>query len=640
MIDITSMNANQIKAINWNEGPLLVLAGPGSGKTSVLAHRIAHLIAESAGESFRILGLTFTNKAATEMRKRINFLVPKASERVNLATYHSFSVAILRQHGHHLGISPDFTILSQDKERMTVLNEAIVKAGVANVEQNSQCLLHLVTRLTDQNITSDAAAEFLQQEFPDDAQQIGQIYGHYRRLMIENNELDFGGLVAEALKLLTETSAGKLVQRIYPYVCVDEFQDTSLSQYRMLCEIVNPVTKNLFAVADDDQIIYEWNGASPERIKQIQKNFEMTVLELPENYRCPSQVVDMANKLIANNPSHSRTDSVSGKPKDRTNRVRVMEFETAEDEADWIANDISELSVDSRRKCAVFARTRMALKRVVVALNKQGIHGHLHISKGVFNNYRMVWLYSILKLADSRQDGEQIRRICKSFYEIEGIELIVNDIVSQAMMAGGDCLRAWLTATLRKDLNPKTRSFLEDSMPNLADRLDVNNFVQDCFKWFEQRQKADPEPDYDTEYLEEKNVWHTLVTEFTADMDHKNMTLSALLQQIDLRSKEPPVKDGSIPCYTIFASKGMEFDHVYLISLSEDELPNWRSIKKGNQSREMQEERRVCFVAITRAKERLTLTYPLMISDYNKNPSRFLAEMGIEQDQINRPQSE
>ena len=118
----------------------------------------------------------------------------------------------------------------------------------------------------------------------------------------------------------------------------------------MLCEIVNPATRNLFAVADDDQIIYEWSGASPERIKQLQKNFEMTVLELPENYRCPLQVVDMANRLIAHNPSHSGTDSVSGKPEERTNRVRIMEFETAEDEADWIAKDISKRPVDFATK--------------------------------------------------------------------------------------------------------------------------------------------------------------------------------------------------------------------------------------------------------------------------------------------------
>ena len=630
MVGMSSLNANQFRAVNWGAGPLLVLAGPGSGKTDVLTHRIARLIEESAEESFHILGLTFTNKAATEMRRRVNALVPNADERVNLTTYHSFSAAILRQHGHHLGIRPDFAILSQEAERMAVLDKAVEGAGLAHADgYDSKRLLPLVTRLTARNVPADAAAESLLRELPDSARQIGEIYGRYRRLMIENNELDFGGLVAEALRLLTETAAGKLVRRIYPYVCVDEFQDTSLAEYQILCRIVDPATKNLFVVADDDQIIYEWNGASPGRLKELQKHFGMAVLNLPENYRCPADVVKMANSLIANNPSHHKAESVASKPVGQDQVVRVMAFNTTKEEADWIAKDIAELPVDLRRKCAVLGRTRKALEQVVAALKEQGMHGHLYVRKDEFANDRMVWLHSVIRLADSRQDGEQLRRVCESFYALEGADLITADIVSEAMIGGGDYLRAWLRAVLREELDTATRSFLESSMPRLADRLDVWGFIQNCFVWFKQRQKADPAPDYETEYSEEKGVWDTLVAEATEEIGREQMTLSALLQQIDLRSKEPPAPEGSIPCYTIFASKGMGFDHVYLIRLAEDELPSWWAVKEGDESREMQEERRVCFVAVTRTKKSLTLTYPLNISGYQKKPSRFLAEMGV-----------
>lgn len=630
MVDTSSLNANQLRAVNWGEGPLLVLAGPGSGKTGVLTHRIARLIEESAGESFRILGLTFTNKAATEMRRRVSALVPNADERINLTTYHSFSAAILRQHGHHLGIRPDFDILSQDAERMAVLDEAVAGAGLAHAEgYDGKRLLPLVTRLTARNIPADAAAESLRKELPDSAQQIGEIYGRYRRLMIENNELDFGGLVAEALRLLTGTAAEKLVRRIYPYVCVDEFQDTSLAEYQILCRIVDPATKNLFVVADDDQIIYEWNGASPGRLKELREYFGMAVLELPENYRCPAGVVKMANSLIANNPSHHKAESVAGKPGGQNQVVRVMAFDTAEEEADWVAKDIAELPAGSRRNCAILARTRKALEQVVVALRERGMHGHLYVRKDEFANDRMVWLHSIIRLADSRQDGEQLRRVCESFYALEGVDLITADIVSEAMIGDRDYLRAWWRAALRGDLAQATRSFLESSMPGLANRLDVEGFVQDCFGWFEQRQKVDPAPDYETEYSEERGVWDALVAEATEEIGREQMTLSALLQQIDLHSKEPSAPEGSIPCYTIFASKGMGFDHVYLIRLAEDELPSWWAVKRGNESSEMQEERRVCFVAVTRTQKSLTLTYPLSISGYTKRPSRFLAEMGV-----------
>ena len=630
-MDTSSLNANQLNAVNWGEGPLLVCAGPGSGKTNVLTYRIVRLIEGSEGKSFRILGLTFTNKAVAEMRKRVRDLVPNSDERITLTTFHSFSATILRQHGHHIGISPDFAVLSQETERMAVLDKAIAKAEMINSEgYTSERLLPLVTTLTDQNIAIEKAAEVLQEKIPDSAQHIGKIYKYYRQLMIENNELDYGALVAEALKLLTQTPVGKLVRRIYPYVCVDEFQDTTLAQYQVLCSIVDPSTKNLFVVADNDQIIYEWNGASPERIIELQKHFDMTVLELPENYRCPPEVVEMANKLISNNISHSRARSVASKDDELDHIVRVETFDTAEEEADWVARDIAKRSVSSRGNCVILAKTRIALKMVVDALEIHGLHGHLYVRKDEFTNDQMAWLHSVLRLADSKQNSEQLRRVCKSFCTMEGCDLIVSDIISEAVVSNGDYLRAWARTALREQLNSTTRSFLEISVPKLVDRLDFNGFISDCFKWFERRQETDATPDYKTEYEQEKKIWETLVAEATYDIGREKITLSALLQHMDLHSKEPPAPKDAIPCYTIHASKGMGFDHVYLIRLSEGELPDWRVVKKDDTSSEMQEERRICFVAITRAQKSLTLTCPQRISGYKKQPSRFLAEMGIE----------
>ena len=201
--------------------------------------------------------------------------------------------------------------------------------------------------------------------------------------------------------------------------------------------------KNLFVVADNDQIIYEWNGASPERIIELQKYFDMTVLELPENYRCPSKVVEMANKLISNNTSHSRTRSVAGKDDELDHIVRVETFDTAEEEADWIARDIAKRSVSSRGNCVILAKTRTALNQVVDALKINGLHGHLYVRKDEFTNDRMAWLHSVLRLADSKQDSEQLRRVCKSFRTMEGSDLIVSDIISEAAVSNGDYLRAW-----------------------------------------------------------------------------------------------------------------------------------------------------------------------------------------------------
>lgn len=504
------LNSSQLEAYNWNRGPLLVLAGPGSGKTRVLTHRMVRLIEESAGRHFQILGLTFTNKAAAEMQRRVSDLVPNADRRIRIDTYHSFGAAILRQHGHCLGISPDFAIMTQNSERTAVLEKAIVKAGMSHVDgYDTSQLLEIITRIMDAGVDTDMAAESLRWASPDTACRIGKIYGHYRQLMIKHGELDYGGLLSESLNLLTKTTIGGLIRRIYPFVCVDEFQDTNDAQYKMLCSIVDPSTKNLFVVADDNQTIYEWNGASPQRVCQIQERFGMDILQLPENYRCPADVVKMANKLIARNLRHDKAESVPIKTQQQQQQVvRIKEFDTVQKEADWIAVDIAARSLKVRQNCAVFARTQSTLKHVVDALDRRNIRAHLLNSRvSTFVNDRMMWLHSTLRLANSRQDDRQLVRICKLFYTLEGIDMVTDDIKSEAIMTcNGDLLRAWHQASLRSETRSTTRLFLQDEMPKLIDRLDVEGFVQGCFRWFALRQDEEPAPDYNGEYTDEKNA--------------------------------------------------------------------------------------------------------------------------------------
>ena len=280
MVDLSSLNANQLEAVSWNDGPLLVLAGPGSGKTRVLTYRIARIVEDSAGKTFRILGLTFTNRAASEMRTRVEDLVPNARNRILLTTFHSFCVDLLRQHGHHIGLRPDFTILPQTVDREAVLDEAIevVRRNHTDASYRGEQLLPMVNQLLDNCISPDDVLDELSNRNVENALAIAAIYSTYRRLMIEDNQLDFGCLIAEALGLLeSNPNVRRLISRVYPYVCVDEFQDTNLAQYRILANLVNPDTKNLFVVADDDQIIYQWNGADPKRLHALRTDFGVAV---------------------------------------------------------------------------------------------------------------------------------------------------------------------------------------------------------------------------------------------------------------------------------------------------------------------------------------------------------------------------
>ena len=636
--DLSSFNENQREAVQWQDGPLLVLAGPGSGKTRVLTHRIARIISETPDKHFRILGLTFTNKAAAEMRERIETLVPNANERTHLTTFHSFAADLLRQHGHHINLRPDFTILSQDTDRQILLDEAIDEVNKstteAEIKYSGEKLLPLITRLLDRSVTSDDVTNVLSSNKISEPEVIGAIYTAYRNRMIKDNKLDFGGLLAQAYSLLEQKPAvRKQIYKIYPYVCVDEFQDTNLSQYRILEHLVNPSTRNLFVVADDDQIIYQWNGASPERLYALRNDFKMRLLQLPENYRCPPQVIDIANGLIVHNIGRSEDKERlrARKAGDEQTPIRIMDFDTFEQEAKWVAKDLADRPINERGKCVVLARTRRLLEHIIrVLVDEEQVPAYLAMRKNEFIGAPMRWLHAVLRLANARQDREQLRRVCKAFFTLEGIDLNVKDIMSFASTDEGDYLRAWRKAILQQDgLEQHSRDFLVKSIPVLSDRLDFDRFISDAFEWFERLPENSPETwEHFTEFTEEKKTWQALVNDIMSQYGREQVTLHLLLQELDLRSKAPTPPNNAVPCFTIHASKGMEFDHVYLIGMVEDELPSWAAVKKGNDSREMQEERRNCFVAITRVQESLTVSYSREVFGWPKTPSRFLKEMG------------
>jgi DNA helicase-2/ATP-dependent DNA helicase PcrA len=297
-----------------------------------------------------------------------------------------------------------------------------------------------------------------------------------------------------------------------------------------------------------------------------------------------------------------------------------------------LAEDIASRKPDQRLNCAILSRTRKVLDTFIRALEESGLEGYLSIRKDEFATAPMRWLHGMLRLANSRQDREQLRRVCKAFYTLEGINLDVRDIISYASSEEGDYLRAWRQAVLnRSELTKQTKDLIENEVVELSDKLDFNAFITSAFQWFENLEAPGPEADIsrDEEYINEKDVWQELVREITAQYGRKSITLHLLLQELDLRSKAPVPNEGAIPCFTIHASKGMEFGHVYLTALVEDQLPSWAATKKGDDSREMQEERRNCFVAVTRAQKSLTLTYANRVFGWTKEPSRFLSEMNL-----------
>lgn len=359
MIDLSSLNENQREAVLWDKGPLLVLAGPGSGKTRVLTSRIARILEQSAGQYFRILALTFTNKAAAEMRARVEELVPKELSRVRLTTFHSYAAELLQQHGNHLSFRPDFQILSNDADREALLDDVLgqlrkdLSYSLPDHFKAAQ-LLPAVTRLLDRCVPPDQAEIFLQQTNVENAIPLARVYAAYREALRWTNSLDFPSLIAESLDLLSKFPfLVKHIRKVFKHILVDEFQDTNHTQYRILSLIAQPDPSTLFVVADDDQIIYQWNGASPKRIQSLRDDFGVSELQLPENYRCPPLVIELANALIEKNINRSagKKPLKAVKQGERGDVVRVFPSNSVDEEAVWIAQDIKQRNPEDRKNC-------------------------------------------------------------------------------------------------------------------------------------------------------------------------------------------------------------------------------------------------------------------------------------------------
>mgnify|MGYP005952673639 FL=1 len=638
---MSKLNENQREAVEWDSGPLLVLAGPGSGKTRVLTSRIAKILEESAGQHFRILALTFTNKAAGEMRGRVEELVPAERGRVRLTTFHSYAAELLQQHGNHLNFRPDFQILSDDADRIAVLDDVL---GEFRKDWDNPLpehfkaaqLLPAITRLLEACISTEDVKDFLQQTNVENAVPLARVYVAYREALCRANALDFPSLIAEALELLKKFPfLAKHIRKVYKHVLVDEFQDTNKSQYQILAHIARPDPATLFAVADDDQILYEWNGASHQRFQELRQEFDVSILQLPENFRCPAAVIELANALIVKNQNRA----VGKKPLKAVKQgqsgdvVRVKGFDDLDEETEWIVRDILEKPIEEQLRCAVLARTNKLIEAVGKKFFEMEVPAYFATRKNEFLSAPMRMLHSILRLANSKEDKQSLARLLKAFYELEGIRIEQAQVLSRASADGQDLLRAWLEEVrLRgEDIDGRTHLLLQRDIKPLLESLKYREFADSLLAWAKECQtKPRPEENVFNEFEEEQEVWRALLADIMKKFDDEEVSLYQFLHELDLSSKTSPRPANAIPCFTIHASKGMEFGHVYLLGMVEDQLPSWAAVKKGDDSSEMQEERRNCFVAITRAQDSLTMTYSDRVFNWNKQPSRFLGEMGFE----------
>ena len=630
------LNANQRKAVEWDEGPLLVLAGPGSGKTLVLTRRIARLIQESPQRRFGVLGLTFTTQAADEMRVRVAQLLGREDRRTRLTTFHSFATTVLRQHGSHLGLRPNFQLLP-DADRVGVLSKVIRTRGVQDFPSSDEDLRRMLWTIDalyrEACDWEDAVDQFpLRGSAKDWA---APIYSAYVDSLVRSNYLDFGALLVCCIRLFRQRpQIAEFYRKVYPFACVDEYQDTNRAQDLIIRAVYGDQRSNLFVVADDDQTIFQWNGAESRRVWKLAQHYRMKVIQLPESYRCPPRVVDVANRLIRRRFRPGVEQMIVKEPmaaspvRDQPGAVVARRFRDQEDETAWVARDIANRSLSPER-CVVLARSRKLAETVAEALSRAGLAVYVGGRKDEFSSARVRFAHSALKLANAPNDGEQLSRLCEAFAVLAGERIRPGEAEAESNRGGGSLLGGFVEAASAGAREPG-RSILGLLRQHLVNALDYRAFIGALFRWTPREEDflervVDPAEDE-----EERRVWRQIERKTKSRLGTAP-TLSQLLHEFDARSKTTSPTPEQVQCLTIHGAKGREFEHVYLVGLAEDELPWYHATRLDSDSvegrRAMDEERRLCFVAITRASASVTLTYADSYFGWRREPSRFLTEM-------------
>jgi len=624
---LEQLSPTQRQAADWGQGPALVLAGPGVGKTTVLTARVARILDESRDRKFRILALTFTTKAGDEMRSRVEALVPGLTERTVIGTFHSFCAQILRQHGSHLDIKPDFGVYDQDKDREELLKDSLRETASKgeSVSIDDVRWLKAIDQLRSTLVGPAKAASRFQ-----DAKtgaHVARIYALYEEALRARNVMDFNGLILNACRLAHQVPAVSLrIQQSYPYWMIDEFQDTSPAQYRFVRMLAGEQFRNVFAVADDDQIIYQWAGASYRQIAAFREHFEPELFQLVENRRCPPEVVEAANKLIA----HNRERTPGKKPllctKNGANgSIARRVYSTDDEEAEGVAEEIARSSEDHWGKTAVLARTRAALTPVLKALQAARVKAAIATRRDRFVSPQFVWLQACLDQSIRPADRQMFVVMVDAANRLTGLELDAAFLEGEAAGSGRSLMEQWCVEARAKQ-HPVASKLVEFAGRLIKSRESWRGVVRDGLAWLPTTAPA--AQGLVSDAAEDKAAWEVAARAIRAEKG-TDLDLAELLQGIALRPKEPPADPGAVGLFTIHAAKGLEFDYVWVVGLAESVLPSWQSLRQEAKPAELEEERRNCFVAITRTRSSLVLTRAEKYKGWKKQPSRFLAEMEL-----------
>ncbi len=606
-----TLNKEQKKAVLTTEGPLLLLAGAGSGKTRVLTHRIAYLIEELGVSPWNILAITFTNKAAEEMRERLNRIIGFGAEQIWAATFHSTCVRILRRHIDRLGFDNHFTIYDADDQK-SVVKDICKRFGIDTKQTREKEFLNVISSAKDKLISpleyrSQTRGDFTKRRY-------GEVYEEYQEVLRRNNALDFDDLIVKTVELFkTCPEVLENYQNRFCYISVDEYQDTNRAQFELI-RLLAEKSRNLCVVGDDDQSIYKFRGADIRNILNFEQVYpEAKVIKLEQNYRSTGNILNAANAVIRHNKG--RKDKALWTDRGEGSNVHFRQFDTAYEEADYIVGDIvSKVSGGTRKfgDFAVLYRTNAQSRLLEERLITEGIPYDVVGGVNFYSRREIKDVLAYLKTIDNGLDEVAVKRIINIPKRGIGPSTIAR-LDDYAQMRDISFYEALEDADNIMDLGrpiAKINAFvtLIRTFRTKAEFMSISDLILDILEKIDYKSYVDSFAEEDAE--DRIHNVEELVNKAVSFQEARDQgSLSEFLEEVALVADIDNMNDDGnrVLLMTLHSAKGLEFPAVYMAGMEDGLFPSYQAANAEDPS-ELEEERRLAYVGITRTKEDLTLT--------------------------------
>jgi len=631
MESLDQLNPPQKEAVLHGGGPLLVFAGAGSGKTRVITHRVAHLVSEWGVAPWRILAVTFTNKAAQEMRERLGRLMPGGGEDLWVGTFHATCARLLRRHAEEAGVRSDFTIYD-DQDQKAMVTRLLRDMGIDERQYQPKRVASHINRAKREVVGPD---DF--EAYNPFTEIVAKVYRAYDEKMMQAGTLDFGDLLYRLVVALENNDALRAeIAGRFQHVLVDEFQDTNHVQYRLVRALCAQ-HQNLCVVGDDDQSIYGWRGADRRNILDFRKAFpNATVVKLEQNYRSTQRILRVANAIISRN--FDREEKELWTDNDEGPQVLVVQCEDERDEARMIVRAVQELVAEGRSldEVAIFYRTHAQSRVLEEALRASNVSYRIVGGMRFYDRAEVKDVLAYLKVIHNPDDDVSLLRIINT--PTRGIgKTTIERLLDAAAQAGTGVWKALLLMDENPSLKPATRKKLRvfvDLVEALREQADGGAELGDLVRavvdvtGYRKVLQDDDTPEADAR-LENLAEFVGSVDEFQAEAETPN--LASFLELVTLQTSADDAPEGDrVTLMTVHAAKGLEFPAVMVSGMEENVFPV-RSPDGMENAEEIEEERRLAYVAFTRARERLVLSWASVRRIYGQTkmgqPSRFLMEL-------------